>query len=134
MSSPMVITTTSQRQNYFFIIITIIIVVIIIISVIIIVIIITIISKWYKCHQMGYEQQLTCPFCDQQQTLDHVFGECETALLDSRYNWRHDPILLNIYKKIKSQGLQAFVDIKDYPNPSIITGDDQRPDVAIVKN
>ena len=76
----------------------------------------------------------TCPFCDQQQTLDHVFGECETALLDSGYNWRHDSILLNIYKKIKSQGLQAFVDIKDYPNPSVITGGDQRPDVAIVKS
>ena len=76
----------------------------------------------------------TCPFCDQQQTLDHVFGECETALLDSGYNQRHDSILLNIYKKIKSQGLQAFVDIKDYPNPSIITGGDQRPDVAIVKS
>ena len=39
----------------------IIIVVIIIITVIIIVIIITIISKWYKCHQIGYEQQLHLP-------------------------------------------------------------------------
>ena len=33
-----------------------------------------------------------------------------------------DSMLLNIYKTIKSQGLQAFVDIEGYPNPSIITG------------
>ena len=53
---------------------------------------------------------------------------------DSRYNWRHDSILLNIYKTTKSQGLQAFVDIEGYPNPSVITEDEQRPDFAIVKD
>ena len=42
--------------------------------------------------------------------------------------------LLNIYKTIKSQGLQAFVDIEGYPNLSIITGNEQRPDFAIVKD
>ena len=41
---------------------------------------------------------------------------------------------MNIYKTIKSQGLQAFVGIEGYPNPSIITGDEQRPDFAIVKS
>ena len=41
---------------------------------------------------------------------------------------------MNIYKTIKSQGLQAFVDIEGYPNPSIITGDEQRSDFAIVKS
>ena len=30
--------------------------------------------------------------------------------------------------------MQASVDIEGYPNPSIITGDEQRPDFAIVKN
>ena len=30
--------------------------------------------------------------------------------------------------------MQAFVDIKGYPNPSFITGDEQRPDFAIVKS
>ena len=64
-------------------------------------------------------------FCDQQQILGHVIGECKTALLESRYNWWHDSILLNIYKTIKSQGLQAFVDIEGYPNLSIITDDEQ---------
>ena len=29
---------------------------------------------------------------------------------------------------------EYFVDIEDYPNPSIITGDEQRPDFAIVKD
>ena len=41
---------------------------------------------------------------------------------------------MNIYKTTKSQGLQAFVDIEGYPNPSIITGDEQRSDFAIVKS
>ena len=59
---------------------------------------------------MGYNQQVhICIFCDQQQTLGHVIGRYETALLESRYNWRHDSILLNINKTIKSQGMQAFV-------------------------
>ena len=72
--------------------------------------------------------------CVQQQTLGHVIGECETALLESRKNWPPDSILLNIYKTIKSQGLQAFVDIEVYPNLSIITDDDeQQLDFGIVK-
>ena len=41
---------------------------------------------------------------------------------------------MNIYKTIKSQRLQAFVDTEGYPNPSIITGDEQRSDFAIVKS
>ena len=30
--------------------------------------------------------------------------------------------------------MQAFVDIEGYPNPSIITGDEQRPDFVIVND
>ena len=80
----------------------------------------------------GITNSSTCIFCDQQQTL--VIGGCKTALLESRYNWCHVSILLNIYKTTKSQGLQAFVDIEGYPNPSVITEDEQRPDFAIVKD
>ena len=81
----------------------------------------------------GITNSFSYAFCDQQQTLGHAIGGCETALLESRYNWRHDSVLLNIYKTIKLQVLQAFVDI-GYPNPSIITGNEQRPDFAIVKS
>ena len=63
----------------------------------------------------------------------HAIGGCKTALLESRYNWRHDSVLLNIYRTIKSQVLQAFVDT-GYPNPLIITGNEQRLDFAIVKS
>ena len=38
----------------------------------------------------GITNSSTCIFCDQQQTL--VIGGCKTALLESRYNWRHDSI------------------------------------------
>ena len=82
----------------------------------------------------GITNSSICTFCYHKQTLGHVIGGCETALLVSRYNWRHDSILMNIYKIIKSQRLQAFVDIEGYPNPSIITGDKQQPNFAIVKS
>ena len=82
----------------------------------------------------GITNSSTYIFCDQQQTPGHVIGGCKIALLESRYNWCHDSILLNIYKTIKSQGLQAFVDIEGYPNPSVITGDKQRADFTIVKD
>ena len=61
---------------------------------------------------------------DQQQTRGHGIGGCETALLESRYNWRYDSVLLNIYKTIKSEGLQAIVDVAGYSNPSVITGNE----------
>ena len=82
----------------------------------------------------GITNSSSCIFCDQQQTLGHVIGGYEAALLESRYNWPHDSVLLNIYKTIKSQGLQAFVDIEGYPNRSVITGDKQRADFTIVKD
>ena len=47
--------------------------------------------------KLGISNSSTCIFCDQQRTLGHVIGGCETALLESRYSWRHDSILLNIY-------------------------------------
>ena len=78
-----------------------------------------------KC---GITNSSTCTFCG------HFIGGCETALLESWYNWRHESILLNIYKTIKSHRLQAFVDIEGYPNPSIITDDQQRLDFAIAKS
>ena len=55
-------------------------------------------------------------------------------MLESRYNWGRDSVLLNFYKTIKSQGLQTFVGIEGYPNPSIITDVEQRPDFTIVQS
>ena len=78
--------------------------------------------------KLGIINSPTCIFCDQQETFGHFIGGCETALLESRYNWRHYSILLNIYKTIKSKGLKTFVEMEGYRNPSIITGDGQLPD------
>ena len=82
----------------------------------------------------GIANDSTCRFCDRQQTLGHVIGGCQHALDELRYNWRHNSILLHIYKTVTSQGLQAYVDIDGYPNPSIITGEAQRPDFILVKD
>ena len=48
----------------------------------------------------GMTNNSTRTFCDQQQALGHVISGCKTALLESRYNWPHDSILLNICKTI----------------------------------
>ena len=50
----------------------------------------------------GKTNSPTCTICDRQQNLGHVIHRCKTALLESRYNWCHDSILLTIYKTIKS--------------------------------
>ena len=82
----------------------------------------------------GITNSSTSISCDQQQTLGHIIGGCKTTLLVSRNNWHHDSVLLNIYRTNKSHGLQIFLDIEGYPNPSIITGNEQQPYFAIVKS
>jgi hypothetical protein len=38
-----------------------------------------------------------CVLCDAQNcTLHHVLAKCHKSLIDGRYNWRHDSVLLNI--------------------------------------
>ena len=91
------------------------------------------VTKWANAIKWVYNQQLHQHVLWSTQTLGHVIGGCETALLDTRYNWWHDSILLSIYKTIKSQGLQVFVHRDGYTNPSIITGDEQREDFAMQK-
>ena len=82
----------------------------------------------------GKTNTYSCKFCDEQQSLGHIIGGCRTALLELRYNWRHEVILLNIYKAIKSQqSLEVLVDIEGYPNLLVMTVEGQRPDFAIVK-
>ena len=82
----------------------------------------------------GITNNSSCILCREDQTLGHVIGGCNVALEEKRYNWRHDSILLNIYKIVNSNGLKVFLDIDGYESPSIVTGENYRPDLLIVKN
>ena len=83
--------------------------------------------------QMGYNQQLQL----------HILWSTINSW--SSHQWMRNCIVrvkvhlvswLNSteYLSIKPHGLQALADIEGYPNPSIITGNEQRPDFAIVKS
>ena len=82
----------------------------------------------------GISNNSACPLCTNTQTLGHVVGGCTVALNQKRYNWRHDSILLaiaNIMSKISD--LSVYCDVEPFRNPSVITGEDKRPDVVLQK-
>ena len=70
------------------------------------------------------------------QTLQHVVSGCSAHLQQGRYNWRHDSVLKTIADFIQSCNpeLDIYCDINDYPSPSIITGEQLRPDMLIRNN
>ena len=59
---------------------------------------------------------------------------CSVHLNEKRYNYRHDSVLLNIVKSIKnSEVRRIYADLEGYISPSIISGEDKRPDIIIVE-
>ena len=53
---------------------------------------------WY-----GTKVDATCKACESgtQCSLSHVLSRCNTALQQGRYKWRHDSILLQIFKVVR---------------------------------
>ena len=83
----------------------------------------------------GSSADSKCVLCGNGQTLGHVIGGCEVSLREKRYNWRHDSILLhmaNILSKVKD--LVVYCDIDTFQCPTIITGEEYRPDIVIKIN
>ena len=75
-----------------------------------------------------------CDCCPEVQTLNHVVAACKSALREGRYTWRHNSILLNLSLIIKSKVKDLYVDLPDYLSPTMITGEDLRPDMVICDN
>ena len=75
-----------------------------------------------------------CDYCPEVQTLNHVVAACKSALREGRYTWRHNSILLNISLIIKSKVKHLYVDLPDYLSPTMITGEDLRPDMVNCDN
>ena len=62
-------------------------------------------------------------------------GECKTALDEKRYNWRHDSILAVLFKFIKTaKSIKIHCVIDSYMNPSVITGEENHPDMIVTQN
>ena len=74
-----------------------------------------------------------CFACGNEQTLGHVAGGCNNHLREGRFNWRHNSILVNLANSLKVHSdVQLYVDNDKFRSPSIITGDDQRPDLLLI--
>ena len=85
-------------------------------------------------HKWGKAPSPLCSACNKPQTYGHVVAGCLVHLNEKRYNHRHYSVLLNIVKSIKSSEVRRiYADLEGYISPSIISGEDKRPDIIIVE-
>ena len=82
-------------------------------------------SKW------GISSTSDCSFCLQLETLLHVVAGCQKYL--DRFTWRHDSILNFLTKTLSVlDDCKLFVDLPGFESPSIVTGDEYRPDLLLL--
>ena len=74
-----------------------------------------------------------CKVCLNTQTLQHLVSGCKIHLNEKRYTWRHDSILTTIatYLKNTHGNFIYYADIHGFDSPSVIAGEEQRPDIII---
>ena len=76
-----------------------------------------------------------CSFCFLPETLLHVVAGCKTYLEQGRYTWRHNSILNFLTTSLKAVNESTiYADIPGYLSPSIITGENLRPDLLLNTN
>ena len=82
-----------------------------------------------------------CPFCGNTQTLLHVLSNCQVALDQGRFTWRHNSVLSNIISLVKpslAPGMRLYSDLPGLLAPGggsipphiLVTN--QWPDIFIV--
>ena len=83
-------------------------------------------SKW------GLSSTSDCSFCSSPETLLHTVAGCETYLNEGRFTWRHDSVLNFLASTLTAvQNSRLYVDIPGSVNPSVLTGDNLRPDLLL---
>ena len=83
-------------------------------------------SKW------GLSSTSDCSFCSSPETLLHIVAGCETYLNEGRFTWRHDSVLNFLASTLTAvQNSRLYVDIPGFVNPSVLTGDNSRPDLLL---
>ena len=86
-------------------------------------------------HKWGKTTSSLCLHCNKNQTLGHVVAGCKTSLREKSYNYRHNSILLNLGRILESiKSIDIYIDIPGYKCPTIITGENQRPDLIAILN
>ena len=82
-------------------------------------------NKW------GISSSPECSFCLHPETLLHVVAGCSSYL--DRFTWRQESILNFIANNLPSDHIQKiFAGLPSFSNPSIITGDNYRPDLLVL--
>ena len=77
-------------------------------------------------------QNSDCQFCPNPETLLHVVAGCKVYLEQGRYTWRHNSVLNFLATSLNAiEGSSIFADVPCFPSPSIITGDNLRPDLLL---
>ena len=81
----------------------------------------------------GLSQTPDYSFCLNPESLLHVLAGCQQYL--DRFTWRHDSILIFIAKSLQpviNVHSSLYVDVNGFLNPSIITGENCRPDLPFL--
>ena len=79
----------------------------------------------------GLSQSPDCSFCLKPQSLLHIVAGCQHYL--DHFTWRHDLILNFIANSLQpiiiNDRSSLYADVNGFQSPSIITGDNYRPDL-----
>ena len=81
----------------------------------------------------GLSQSPDCSFCLNPESLLHVVAGCQQYL--DRFTWRHDSILNFIAKSLQpviNVHSSLYADVNGFLNPSIISGENYRPDLLFL--
>ena len=81
----------------------------------------------------GLSQSPDCSFCLNPESLLLVVAGCQQYL--DRFTWRHDSILNFVVKSLQpviNVHSSLYADVNGFLNPSIITGENYRPDLLFL--
>ena len=77
-------------------------------------------------------QTSDCSFSFQPESLLHVAAGCRSYLSEGRFTWRHDSARNFLASTLQYLNhCTLYVDLPQYLSPSLVTGDDLRPDMLI---
>ena len=80
----------------------------------------------------GLSSSADCSFCFCPESLLHVISGCKTYLDEGRYTWRHNSVLNLIASSLLDvERSKMYVDLPGFISPSVITGDELRPDLLL---
>jgi len=74
--------------------------------------------------------------CNGRQTQLHVLNNCEKAVNDGRYTWRHDSILCTMMyyvKQLVEKGYEVYADLEGFTTTNVLFHGLVRPDIAVKK-